>query len=150
MVLQATQAALRSSQQEKLDALRNAVLNAALPNAPSAELQQLFIRFVDELTVWHLRVLTHFHDPSVTFRERGLGEGYYNPVHSFEQVFPELFADGRQDLLTNIWQDLLIRGLVAEGTAFTHRLSQGMWSSKLSSRLGDEFLAYVRDPTGSK
>jgi hypothetical protein len=146
-VMQATQAALRTSQEEKLDALRNAVLNASLPNAPGTELQQLFIRFVDELTVWHLRVLTHFHDPGVTFRERGLGEGYYNPIHSFEQVFPELFADGRQDLLSIIWQDLVSRGLVAEGTAFTHRLFEGMWSSKLSSRLGDELLLFIRDPT---
>jgi hypothetical protein len=51
--MHASQAALRNSQKEKLTALRNAVLNAALPNPPEESIQQMFVNFIDSLTVWH-------------------------------------------------------------------------------------------------
>ena len=38
-VMQATQAAIRNHQKDKLEALKNAVLNAALPKAPKEDLQ---------------------------------------------------------------------------------------------------------------
>jgi len=41
-LLQASQIAIRNSQQEKRRALRNAILNAALPNPPEQSLQQIF------------------------------------------------------------------------------------------------------------
>ena len=56
-VMYASQAAIRTHESEKHEALRNAVLNAALPHAPEESLQQHFIRLLDALTVWHLRVL---------------------------------------------------------------------------------------------
>jgi hypothetical protein len=143
--LSAFQAALRTSQQEKLDALRNAAVNAALPDAPQVELQQLFIRVVDELTAWHLRVLAYFHDPQQLLRAKQLGQVFGSPVTSFEQVFPELF-DGRDDLLDQIWRDLLIRGLVGEGRGITDRLSEGSWSRKQTSVLGDDLLRFIRTP----
>ena len=47
-VLQASQAAIKTHQLEKLNALRNAVLNTALPNPPDETLQQIFIQLVDD------------------------------------------------------------------------------------------------------
>jgi hypothetical protein len=64
-VMQASQAAMRNSQDEKRRALRNAVMNAALPNAPEQSLQELFVAFIDLFTVWHLRVLKLFQDPQI-------------------------------------------------------------------------------------
>jgi hypothetical protein len=55
--LQATTIALRNHQGEKREALRNAVLNAALPGAPAADLQHFFLGLVDQFTTWHLRIL---------------------------------------------------------------------------------------------
>jgi hypothetical protein len=46
VALQATQIALRNHQQAKLDALRNAVLNAALPNPPQEDEQMIFLRLL--------------------------------------------------------------------------------------------------------
>jgi hypothetical protein len=60
----ATDAAVRTHQQEKRRALRNAVLNAALPNAPDEELQQMFIRFIRDLGPTHLQLLQHFAYPT--------------------------------------------------------------------------------------
>ena len=57
VTLQATQHALRNHQMEKLEALRNAVLNSALPNTLEDDIQLIFLGLVDTLTTWHLRIL---------------------------------------------------------------------------------------------
>ena len=62
-VLQATQIAFRSSQEEKRGALRNAIYNAALSNPPEQSLQQIFLDLIDSFTVWHLRILKLFDNP---------------------------------------------------------------------------------------
>ena len=62
-VMHSTQAAIRNHQEEKLEALRNAVLNSALPNAPEEDLQLIFVNWIDELTTWHLRILKFFDNP---------------------------------------------------------------------------------------
>ncbi len=55
--MHATQAAIRSHDREKLDALRNAVTNTAIGNAPEQDLRSLFLSFVEEFTPSHLRIL---------------------------------------------------------------------------------------------
>jgi hypothetical protein len=54
---QATQAALKTHQAEKREALRNAVLNVAIGSAPSEDLQLIFLNLVDSFTPTHLGVL---------------------------------------------------------------------------------------------
>ena len=55
--LQATQAAIRTHQSEKLEALRNAVMNVALSKGPSEDLQLMFLNLVDTFTPIHLQIL---------------------------------------------------------------------------------------------
>jgi hypothetical protein len=65
IVMQATQASIRTHDTEKLEALRNAVLNTAI-NCPIDEsLQQMFIRFVDEFTPWHIRLLKQLRSSAI-------------------------------------------------------------------------------------
>lgn len=47
-------------QPEKLNVLRNAVLNAALPGAPEERAQVIYLKVVDILTPWHFRLLRDF------------------------------------------------------------------------------------------
>lgn len=61
--LQATQAALRSHQKEKLEALRNAVLNVAVGRNFSDEQQGVFLSLLDTLQPIHLNLLRFFADP---------------------------------------------------------------------------------------
>ncbi|MGD1698652.1 hypothetical protein [Dapis sp. BLCC M229] len=44
-------------QQEKLEALRNAVLNSAIPNSLKDDIQAIFLKWIDELTVSHIKLL---------------------------------------------------------------------------------------------
>ncbi len=61
-MLTGTQIALRNHDAEKLAALRNAVVNVALHREPDAELQSIFLTFVDILTPLHLQLLVIFRD----------------------------------------------------------------------------------------
>ncbi|MGA2712573.1 MAG: hypothetical protein ABSG41_05650 [Bryobacteraceae bacterium] len=62
---QATQSAMKtnSKDKEKLEALRNAVLNIALGNFPADDLQAIFLNLVDSFTTVHLQLLRLFCTP---------------------------------------------------------------------------------------
>jgi len=62
-LMQATQLALRTHQNEMREALRNAVQNSARPGAPDDSEQQIFLNFVDSFTEWHIRILRLFRAP---------------------------------------------------------------------------------------
>jgi hypothetical protein len=82
--LHATQAALRTHQDEKLRALRNAVLNSAFSQALDLEMELVFVRFLDELTPSHLVLLRRF-------SER---ESEIQDATSYQTLFETLCASG--------------------------------------------------------
>ena len=59
-MIQATQSATKTHRKEKLEALRNAVLNVALGHSPAGDLQAIFLNLVDSFTPVHLEVLRYF------------------------------------------------------------------------------------------
>jgi hypothetical protein len=59
-MLQASLAAIRTHNEAKIDALRNAVLNVATGTAPADHVQELFLSFVDSFTGLHLQILGMF------------------------------------------------------------------------------------------
>jgi len=111
-IMQASQAAVRNHQKEKLEALRNAVLNAALPNAPEEDLQMIFLGSIDSLTTWHVRILKLFDNPIEWFKQSGkkfpevLFGGLENVLIS---AYPEL--RGQSGFFDQIFKDLYERGL---------------------------------------
>jgi hypothetical protein len=66
----ATQAALITHQKEKLDALRNAVANVAVGNAPSEDLQTRSLNLVDSFTPKHLQALDYVTGRNPALRDR--------------------------------------------------------------------------------
>ena len=61
VLMTASQIALRNHKEVKLDALRAAVLNAALDSKMEDELQLMFLNLVDSFTVYHLKILMLMH-----------------------------------------------------------------------------------------
>ena len=60
-------------QEEKLAALRNAVLNSVAVDAPDTDTQAIFLSLVDRYTPSHLRILTMLDDPQGSdLRQRDL------------------------------------------------------------------------------
>jgi len=66
VVLNATQIAIRNHEQEKLDALANAVTNAALGRAPNDLERAILLWLIDQLTPAHLAILSVMRDPKET------------------------------------------------------------------------------------
>jgi hypothetical protein len=142
--LQATQIALRTHHQEKLEALRNAVFNAGLPNSPSDHLQLTFLRLIDELTPWHLRLLALLDDPVQWMERNNVNNprwGMGGPLTVIEHCFPEL---RRQDALAEqLVRDLQTAGLVLQGSFLkTTMTGSGMVQSR-TTPLAKAFLASI-------
>lgn len=147
VVMQASQVALRNSQQEKREALRNAVLNSALPSPPEHSLQQMFIGSVDSLTIWHLRLLKLFNEPRRWFNKNNrtwpdnLSIGGLS--HVVEQAFPEL--RGQRDLYDQIWRDLYSRGFVNTEGLHVTMTGSGL-AAQRTTTLGSSFIKFIEEP----
>jgi hypothetical protein len=141
--LHATEIAVRTHQEEKLEALRNAVISAALPDAPDDTLQQIFLNYVDSLTPWHLRVLMFFDDPRDWGESHGIVYPTWamgSPARVLEQSMPELAGQGT--FYNQLVSDLEQRGLLAGGGIHTTMTAQGMFSSR-TTPLGRQFLQFI-------
>ena len=110
--LHASQAAIRNHQREKREALRNAVLNSALPSAPDDDLQMIFLNYVDTFTSWHLRIMRFLDDlqsHSQKYAAQHSGWDWDEPQTVLEDVYPEL--NGKPGFQIQILRDLSERGL---------------------------------------
>lgn len=148
VAMQASQMAIRNHQKEKLQALRNAVLNSALPNPPQEDEQMIFLRLIDQLTPWHLRVLGLFNNPVEWMIGNGIaypswGMGGVSTV--IEHCFPDL--RGQRDTYDQIVRDLQMEGLVKQGQ-FLHltMTGHGMVESRTTDR-GKRFIGFITAPT---
>jgi hypothetical protein len=128
----ATQAALKTHQAEKIEALRNAVLNVAIGSAPSEDLQLIFLNMIDSFTPKHMQVLRFLTDR--------------NP-----DTFQVLRS--QRDLIDQIINDLNSRGLLKDPRPYDARdryfpdgLIVCIW--ELSSQ-GKQFLEFIKSPAGA-
>lgn len=137
-VMHASSMALRTHQQEKLDALRNAVLNIATGQAPEDALQHMFFRWIDSMSPLHLRMLKFFQAPTPppNISMGGLG-------HVLEQNIPEL--RGKRHIYDQVWKDLYVNGLTNTDSLHVTMSGNGL-GQKRTSELGDAFIAFISDP----
>lgn len=145
-VLQASQVALRNHHEEKLKALRNAVINSLTRNPPSEDQQSIFLNYIDVLTPWHLRILKFFEDPRVWGEKNGVE--YPNnwtsggPSAVLEHTFPDL--RGERELYDQIVRDLYSRGLMSTDASSLHMTmtESGMFAGRTTA-LGKNFINFI-------
>lgn len=147
VTMQASQIALRNHQQAKLEALRNAVLNAALPNPPQEDEQMIFLRLIDQLTPWHLTVLSVLDDPLQWMTRHGVvnpGWGMGSTSTVLEHCLPDL--RDQRDTYDQIVRDLQAEGLLGQGQ-FLHVMMTGggMVASRTTDR-GKRFIKFMTSP----
>lgn len=149
-VLEASQAAIRTSNAEKRLALKNAVANSALPSCPDESLQKIYFRLVDELTPWHIRLLVLFHAPRDWFAERGRPVPEFNITSNLavilQRAFPELAS--RRDFYEFIVADLHRKGLVVTQGMNTSLSASGVFQS-WTTELGKGLIAFISSPLPS-
>ena len=146
-VMQASQAAVRNHQKEKLEALRNAVLNSSLSNQPDEDLQIIYLDLIDSLTPWGLRILKLFENPkewgqkhNIQYPNWRMGGGADDVL---EHAMPEL--KNRRDFYDPIIKDLFNKGLLGTDSLHGMTSENGMLASKISER-GKQFLKFIESP----
>lgn len=145
-LVHATHVALRNHQNEKIEALKNAILNSALPDAPDDSLQQIFLNLVDSFTVWHLAILKLFQNPEKWADDNNhqfsnLMAGGLSSI--LESAFPQL--QGQRSFYDIVWRDLYLSGLV--NTESLHGMITGRGlMEKRTTEMGDKFLKFISEP----
>jgi hypothetical protein len=147
--LHASQIAMRTQQQEKLEALRNSVLNVAAGTAPDASVQLMFLNALDTLTPWHLILLDCIADPSgwAASRQYPLAPGY---TPDASNIFEAFFRDKLpiEGFDGQLLQDLYNRGLAANNVNPRGQLFPQSPETVIPhiTSLGREFLRFVVAP----
>ena len=150
-VMQAAQAAIRSHQQEKLDALRNAVLNTAIGQAPEDSKREMLLGFVDSLTVMHLRIFGFLANPGLGTGASQLDGGVIvgnrvAVIGVIQKAFPEL--QGQEEFVQKFVGDLVQAQLIRSDV--NARTRTGVMGVPNLTQLGGEFLRFITEPKGDE
>lgn len=145
-LVHATMTATATGQREKLDALRNAVLNSALPSDLDSDYQAMFLRYVRDFTPSHLRLMKLLNDPPAWFAAHGIpcpnvSMGGLGVV--IESGMPEMA--GQKELYGRMFADLAAAGLSNTGELGTTMTGHGLTQQR-STETGRAFLRFITDP----
>lgn len=145
-LVHASNTAIRNHEQEKLNALRNAVLNSALPGGPSDTMQQLFLNLIDSCTSWHIALLKLFQGPE----QWAEAHGHKFPSWSMggissviEHAYPQL--QNQKPLYKLVWGELYRNGLFNTDSLGATMTADGMLA-KRTTPIGDAFVNFISDP----
>lgn len=146
VVLQASRAALATSSAEKRAALRNAALNSALPGAPEEAECFMFLRYVEDFTEWHLRILKLLQAPT-EWQKRRAEEAGEQPAGSLAQVleaaYPELV--GQEAVCAGVMLDLTNAQFVNDTPLHAKMSGRGMLKPRITER-GSRLLRFIEEP----
>lgn len=141
-VLQTTLIAQRTHEQEKLDALRNALVRIAMSEAPDEALHSVFLNYVDAFTNWHLKLLRFFQSTPDARSE-------FNAEEVLLQEYPAL--RNRAELIHAVVGDLVSRELINVGhMGGSSRITGPMLAPKHTTPLGDRFLKFIAEPRSAQ
>lgn len=154
--LQATQSALRTHQEEKLEALRNAVLNVATGRSPDEDQQTMFLSYIDELSPWHIRLLLFLQNPqkliaTSTQQPGAFGANGVRVAGSISQYLEEVYPElrGKRDFYDQIMRDLRSRGLINSSADVLYTMMTASPSgifAKRTTETADRFLRFITAP----
>jgi hypothetical protein len=106
LLVQATVVAIRNHHDEKKDALRNCVQNAASNSTIDSDIQLSFVRFIDELSPSHISLLSLIRDLEEQVRQ----------VRTYEELFqaltPRISMGMDRAVFKMMCVDLETRGLI--------------------------------------
>jgi hypothetical protein len=148
-LLYATQVAMRTHQEEKMTALRNAVINSAFRPSIDENLQLMFLNLVDRYTRWHLIILHFLDDPREYGKRHSISYASWSSggtASVLEYAIPEM--KGRRQFYDQIVKMLFSDGLLnSETFMHTTMTVEGMFASR-TSEIGKRFLGFISQKTG--
>ena len=155
-IMYVIQIAMRTKQKEKLEALKNALLNSALENTPDEDLRLILLNLIDTLTTLHLQLLKFFSEPkSPKFVEelktdiKQIGnehKGVYYLIFDLfdvlEYQYPEL--NGKRDIYVHVLKDLNSRELLIYNTEF--KIEPNGNIEPVILPMGEMLLSFINSP----
>lgn len=125
------QIAIRNHQEEKHQALLNAVINSAKPLFPEDSLYLMFLTWIDEFTPWHIRILESLSAQQFTVTDGRIQMRMIPIVDKISAQFPRNEID--RTLIVQIFIDLANRGLITIAAETVIPKAVGIaWSTVLS------------------
>ncbi|SRR6266568_2711412 len=147
-VVTTTRTIYHTHQEEKITALRNAVLNSVAPDAPDADTQAIFLNLVDRYTPSHLRMLQLWDDPPAWFARHSLtppqGVMAGSRTMTVEAGLPEM--QGRQEFYLLVASDLMSAGLMT--ASLPGMVTYEVLMDRLTNDLGRQFVRFISPPAG--
>lgn len=142
-VVTATRTVERAHQAEKIQALRNAVLNSVSPDAPDADTQAIMFDLIDRFTPSHLRLATLWDDPPAWFTSHGIAQ----PQAAFatsrtvtvEAGLPEM--RGRKDFYLLVASELANAGMLS--ASLVGMVQPPSLMSRLTTDFGRRFVRFI-------
>lgn len=156
-IMYASPLAIKTSNPEKLKALRNIILNTIIYKDYEEYKIQMFLSFIDSFTEWHIRLLEYFSNPKNTANK--YIENYKLPksqrIHSmqpFWDIYPNMFNE--RPYLAIILEDLYSKNLLMVNKKVLTQMYDfkdnffkiGYPYNKGTTNLGDEFLKFISTP----
>ncbi len=129
-ILEATRIALRTSKEEKLAALRNAVLNSALKSEPDTAIHEILLNIIDGLTPVHIEFL-RVHGNSSSTVDRGF-------------AFSVPVLENSPLLYHTIWKDLSDRRLIESNAPIPSEKHRIVYCKR--TELGERLLKFISRP----
>jgi hypothetical protein len=143
----ALSAAVKTHRQEKLEALRNAVVNVAVGFPESRASHELLLSMIDQLTWLHLKVLKVLADATTEFRVAGYqppGRDRIGIIFLLTNHFRDWQAS--HESLDVVLLDLEQRRLIRTDGSKLIRVQGNGQFDKPSTPLGDELLKFISEP----
>lgn len=133
-ILESVQVALKTSSEEKRQALINCVIKTASADSIGQARLQMVIRRLDQMTEWHLRLLRLADGPPAELAR--LGKKYAPYMSSsisglIDAAYPEL--NGQRDFVERVSMDLYDMGLVGTKGIMTMMSAGGALESRSTS-----------------
>jgi hypothetical protein len=146
-VVSTTRIVEHTHQQEKIKALRNAVVNSVAADAPDADTQAIFLNLIDRFTPSHLRLLTLLDNPRAWFAARNIPEPQAamagSRTQAVEAGLPEMA--GRKEFYNLLVSELSASGFLKVNT-LTGMVSPTAIMDSLTTDLGTRFVKFVTSP----
>ncbi len=118
--LHAFQIARRTHQEQKLEALRNIVLNSSIPRALEDDVLAMFLNWIDGFTALHISTLKHLH-----YLDRYAPEELHTYFPMLEQnraVYNQVLKDLTDRGLISLREDYITKEEDDDGDIFLQRL----------------------------
>lgn len=148
-VVSATRTIEHTHQSEKIEALRNAVLNSVSPDAPDADTQAIILNLIDQFTPSHLRLITLWDDPPAWFASHDIPQPQAAYVTSrtvtVEAGLPEM--RGRKDFYLLVANELVSSGML--NASLTGSVQPPSLMSRLTTEFDRQFVRFISPPPGA-